>query len=163
MQQQEKWQNLINPILEGTPYELVGVVCAGGTRHATVRIYIDKPGGITIEEIAKLSRQISVVFDVHEPITGAYKLEVSSPGLDRQLFTPLHFQQQIGKLISLKTRMMQENRQNFKGILQDANETQVRLTLEDGVQVTFAYEDIDKAKVEYETSVASHDRGNKDE
>lgn len=146
MQQQTKWQSLIAPILVGTQYELVGVVCSGGTRHATVRIYIDKPGGITIEEVAQLSRQISVLFDVHEPIQGNYTLEVSSPGLDRPLFTPQHFQQQVGQTIWVKTQMMRENRQNFKGVLLDASETQIQLRLEDGVEVTFAYDEIDKAK-----------------
>lgn len=147
MQQQTKWQTLIGPVLEGTEYELVGVSCSGGSRHATVRIYIDKPGGVTIDEVAKLSRQISVIFDVHEPIQGKYTLEVSSPGIDRPLFLPKHFEQQLGKTISVKTRMMQENRQNFKGILQQANETQCQLQLEDGTEVMFAYDDIDKAKV----------------
>lgn len=151
MQQQDKWQTLIGPVLEGTSCELVGVVCGGGTRHATVRVYLDKPEGIPIDELAQLSRKISVVFDVHEPIQGHYTLEVSSPGLDRPLFVPRHFQQQIGKVISVKTRMMRENRQNFKGLLLDASETQIQLTLEDGEQVMFAYEDIDRAKVVYET------------
>lgn len=147
MQQQQKWHALLEPMLTDTPYELVGVTVAGGKKGSVVRIYIDKPGGITIDDISRLSREISVLFDVHEPLTGNYTLEVSSPGLDRPLFAPQHFQAQCGKNIQLKTARMRENRQNFKGTLQDATESQVSLVLEEGETVVFTYEEIEKAKV----------------
>ncbi|MBS0288036.1 MAG: ribosome maturation factor RimP [Proteobacteria bacterium] len=145
MRRQDKWQAIISPILLDTPFELVGVECVGGGKHTIVRIFIDKPGGITIDEIAQLSRQISVVLDVEEPIKGHYTLEVSSPGLERPLFTPLHFKGQIGNKVFIKTSFPVNNRQNFKGVLLSCDESSVQVEV-DGQAFSFNYEDIEKAK-----------------
>lgn len=141
-----KWRAIIDPLLAETDYELVGVECTGGLRHTRVRIYIDKPGGILMEDIVKLTRRFNVVFDVEAPISGAYLLEVSSPGLDRPLYTPVHFQQQIGQKISLKTQSLFEDRQNFKGTLLMADEKQIQVDVE-GKPFTFSYDEIQKARV----------------
>lgn len=146
MRRQEKWQAIISPIIEDTPFELVGVECVGGGKHTVVRVYIDKPGGITIDDIVHLSRQISVVLDVEEPIKGPYTLEVSSPGLERPLFLPAHFMQQIGQKVFVKTSLLIGNRQNFRGILLNANENEIQLEVEKEV-FSFTYEDIEKARV----------------
>jgi len=149
MHKQEKWQAIIGPLVEA-PFELVGVECVGGGKHTTVRVYVDKPGGITIDEIAKLSREISVLLDVETPLHGEYTLEVSSPGLDRPLFKPEHFKRQVGQKISVKAHfaMGKGNRHNFKGILSKVTEEGIQLDVE-GELVSFAFEDIDKAKVIY--------------
>lgn len=146
MQRQEKWQTIIGPILAGTPYELVGVECVGGGKHTVVRVYIDKPGGITLDDIVQLTREMSVVLDVEEPIQGPYTLEVSSPGLDRPLFQPRHFKEKIGEKIYLKVRHSMGNRQNFKGILLSADEKGLQMEV-DGQVFSFTYEDVEKAKV----------------
>lgn len=146
MQSQQKWHAIVGKVLQGTPYEFVGAECSGGSKRTLLRIYIDKPGGITIDDIARVSRELSTVLDVEEPIMGAYTLEVSSPGLHRPLFTPAHFQQQVGQKIALKTVVMHNNRQNFKGVLQKADEETVVLSCEDQL-FSFSYSDIDKAKV----------------
>lgn len=146
MRRQDKWQAIISPMIEDTPYELVGVECMGGGKHTVVRVYIDKPGGITIDDIVQLSRQISVVLDVEEPIKGPYTLEVSSPGIERPLFLPAHFMQQIGQKVYVKTSLLIGNRQNFKGLLLSANEKEIQIEVE-GQVFSFTYEDIDKARV----------------
>ena len=149
MQKQDKWRAIIDPVIAGTPFELVGVECVGGGKHMVVRVYIDKVGGITIEEITDLSKQISVIFDVEDPINGLYTLEVSSPGLDRPLLQPEHFQHQIGKVVSLKARpqeTLEGNRHNFKGTLLSADDKEVKIDVE-GQIFTFAYDDIERAKV----------------
>jgi ribosome maturation factor RimP len=146
MHQQEKWRTIIGSVLVDTQFELVGVECLGGGKHTTVRVYIDKPGGITIDDIVQLTRQINVVLDVEAPIKGPYTLEVSSPGLDRPLFNPNHFKQQIGQKISVRTRFLLENRQNFKGILLQTNDEGIQLDVE-GQLFSLAYEDIEKARV----------------
>jgi len=87
-----------------------------------------------------------VVLDVEEPIKGLYTLEVSSPGLNRPLFTPAHFQAQEGQKVTLRTRTLQNNRQNYKGVLLKADEKGVELECE-GQIYSFSYSDIDKAKV----------------
>ncbi|MBS0289325.1 MAG: ribosome maturation factor RimP [Proteobacteria bacterium] len=154
MRSQDKWQALIGPVLIGTAFELVGVECVGGGKHTVVRIYIDKPGGITIDEIAQLSRQISVIFDVEEPIKGHYTLEVSSPGLERPLFNPSHFKQQLGQKVFVKTNFAIENRLNFKGILRVAHEQGIEIEIDEQM-VSINYEDIVKAKVLPDIKIAS--------
>jgi ribosome maturation factor RimP len=146
MNWQEKWQKVVEPLLVGTPYEFVGVEHSGGSRYPLIRIYIDKPGGITIDDITMLSRQISVVLDVEDIVSGSYTLEVSSPGLDRPLFLPKHFLQQVGQKLLLKTRMAISGRHNFKGNLLKATEDEIELE-SDGQVFTFAYPEIEKARV----------------
>lgn len=146
MRQQDKWQQIINPILENTPYELVGVESAGGGKHALIRIYVDKPGGITIDDIVKLTRDINVVLEVEQPIKGLYTLEVSSPGIERPLFSPQHFKKHVGKKVTIKISHALDNRQNFKGVLQQANDEGIQLE-ENGQLFSFTYTEIDKAKV----------------
>lgn len=143
---QQKWQPIIGKVLKGTSYEFVGVECSGGGRHTVLRVYVDKPGGITIDEIAHISRELSVVLDVEEPIKGPYTLEVSSPGLQRPLFTPAHFQAQVGQKVSIKTQFLRNNRQSFKGVLRRADEKGVVLECDEEL-FSFSYSDIDKAKV----------------
>lgn len=154
MHQQTKWHDLIGPVLQGTPFELVGVECVGGGKHTVVRIYIDKPGGITLDDIVTLSRQISVIFDVEEPIKGHYTLEVSSPGLQRPLFMPAHFQNQVGQIIAVRTSHALGNRQNFKGTLVKADDDGIEMQV-DEQSISFAYNDIDKAKVIPDISIGA--------
>lgn len=146
MHSQQKWQTIVGKVLEGTEFEFVGVEYSGGGKYAVLRVYIDKPGGITIDDISRISRELSLILDVEEPIKGAYTLEVSSPGLQRPLFTPAHFQVQVGQKITLKTRSLQNGRQNYKGVLAKADESGVELECE-GQLFSFSYSDIDKAKV----------------
>jgi len=146
MRHQEKWQAILGPVFEKTPFELVGVEVQTGGKRSVVRIFIDKPGGITIDDISRLTPNISAVLDAQEIIHREYTLEVSSPGLDRPLFLPQHFLQQVGQKIALKTHAPLNNRQNFRGLLQAADENGVALVVEEETY-TFSYSDIDKAKV----------------
>lgn len=146
MRHQEKWEKIVAPVFVGTPFELVGIECVGGGKHTTVRIFIDKPGGISIDEIVDLTRQINIVLEVEEPIKGLYTLEVSSPGLERPLFKSEHFKQQIGQIIALRTRQAIKERQNFKGLLKSADDESIELEI-DGQLFSFSYADIDKARV----------------
>jgi len=79
MAEQEKWGAIIRPLIT-SPFELVSVEWVGKGKHQVLRVYIDKPGGITIDEIVLFTRKINVVLDVENPLPG-YTLEVSSPGI----------------------------------------------------------------------------------
>jgi len=79
--------SVIEPVVTGLGYALVGAEFGQGENGQTLRVYIDKPDGILMEDCAKVSRQLNAVMDVEEPIKSAYLLEVSSPGVDRPLFT----------------------------------------------------------------------------
>jgi len=87
---------LLAPVLEGMGYEFVGVEYHPNGRHSVLRVYIDAEAGITVDDCARVSHQVSGVLDVEDPIPGQYALEVSSPGLDRPLFEAAHYERFVG-------------------------------------------------------------------
>ncbi len=145
MRYDDKWDNILGPILEGTEYELVGVVKSGDGGRSLLRVYLDKPGGITMGDIAKMSREIDVVLSVELEME-RYTLEVSSPGLNRILFKPEHIRQQIGKEIKLKLNTLHNNRRNFVGLLKAATDETVTVIFE-SEEYIFPYTDIDEARL----------------
>ncbi|MBS0389356.1 MAG: ribosome maturation factor RimP, partial [Proteobacteria bacterium] len=88
----EKLIGLVEPLLANLGYELVDLEMSVGHGAGLLRVYIDRAAGVGIEDCEKVSREISALLDVHDPIPGAYRLEVSTPGLDRVLRTPAHFE-----------------------------------------------------------------------
>ncbi len=112
-------------------YELLGVdfLPRGGGR-ALLRVYIDQAEGITLDDCAAVSHQLSGVFDVEDPVAGEYDLEVSSPGLDRPLFTREHYARFRGCRARIRLRTKQDGRRNFEGILGDIQDEVVCLEVE---------------------------------
>ena len=109
---------LLAPVVTGLGYEWVGLELSGGGRHALLRIYIDHPpGGVTVEDCERVSRQISAVLDVEDPIRGQYTLEVSSPGLDRPLFTAAHFERYAGEQVKLQLQVPLDGHRKLAGRL----------------------------------------------
>ncbi len=106
-------------------YELLGIELNQSTHGSILRVYIDKEGGIVVEDCVAVSRQLSAVLDVEDPIKGNYDLEVSSPGLDRPLFTVDQFNKVIGETIKLRLYEKYNNRKRFSGILKAVNEEEV--------------------------------------
>jgi ribosome maturation factor RimP len=130
---------------------------AGGAQGRTLRIFIDKEGGVSIEDCANVSRGLNLLLDVEDPIPGGkYHLEVSSPGMERNLRRPWHFNDAVGKKIWLKLNQPLESfgvtNKKFSAAkqttetLQAADETGVRLELE-GEAALIPYEAIEKAKM----------------
>lgn len=101
-------------------FELVDAELSGGRHHRTLRVYIDGPQGITVDDCASVSRQLSAILDVEDPIPGSYTLEVSSPGLDRPLVTPADFQRFQGAMIKVRMQSALDGRRNFTGRLVEA-------------------------------------------
>jgi ribosome maturation factor RimP len=117
----EKVRGIAAPLAGAEGLELVDVELAGPGGHPTLRLYIDKEGGVSLDDCTSLSRAVSAALDVEDPIDGAYDLEVSSPGLERPLRTPEHFQKFLGQRVRVKTfgpLADCENRRSFPGILQ---------------------------------------------
>lgn len=112
---QDKLNSLIEPAVEAAGFELIGVEFVRAGKHSTLRVYIDHPDGITVDDCADVSHQVSAVMDVEDPISTEYNLEVSSPGMDRPLFKAAHYQAVVGQVVSIRLRVPQENRRNFKG------------------------------------------------
>ncbi|EGQ8088541.1 ribosome maturation factor RimP [Vibrio vulnificus] len=127
-------------------YELVGLEFIRAGEHSTLRIYIDHENGITVEDCAEVSHQVSAVLDVEDPISVAYSLEVSSPGLDRPLFKPAHYEQFIGQEVNVVLKMAVANRRKWKGEIHSVDGEAITLAV-DGQQEEFALSNISKANL----------------
>lgn len=116
---------LLEPVIERQGYELADLELKVGSRDGVLRIFIDKPGGVGLEDCELISRQVSALLDVEDPVPGRYSLEVSSPGLDRKLTKPLHFQRFVGEEVKVETRFPVLGRRRFRGVLQAADEKSI--------------------------------------
>ncbi|MFZ5452377.1 MAG: ribosome maturation factor RimP [Thermodesulfobacteriota bacterium] len=126
---------MIQPLLEAQGAELVDLEFSRSRRGRSVlRLFVDRPeGGITLDEIARCSRLVGGLLDVYDLIPESYHLEVSSPGLTRELKKPGDYQRYIGRLVRVTTRQAKEGRQVFRGILQGLEDNAV--CLQDGESV----------------------------
>jgi ribosome maturation factor RimP len=116
-QLEKKLTDMLVAPVEALDFELVGIEFVRAGKHSTLRVYIDHPDGITVENCADVSHQVSAVLDVEDPISVEYNLEVSSPGMDRPLFKEQHYFNCVGEIISVRLRMPLNDRRNFKGKL----------------------------------------------
>jgi ribosome maturation factor RimP len=133
--------------VEALGFELVDVELAGGGRSPTLRVYIDSPVGITVDDCADVSRQLSAIFDVEDPLPGSYTLEVSSPGLDRPLVKPEDFRKRLGSTVKLKLRRPDETgRRNFTGSLIEVSDNGVVVEV-DKERFDLPYAAIERARL----------------
>lgn len=127
-------------------YELVGLEFVRAGEHSTLRIYIDHENGITVDDCAEVSHQVSAVLDVEDPITVAYNLEVSSPGLERPLFKAAHYEQFIGHEVSIVLKMAVSNRRKWKGLIHSVEGETIHIMV-DAQEELFALSNIAKANL----------------
>ncbi len=139
-------QALLEPTVRGLGYELWGLEFLRQGRRSVLRVFIDSPSGITVEDCATASRQISALLDVEDPIAGEYTLEVSSPGMDRPLFTLEQFRRFTGEEVAVRLRVPQGGRRKFRGLLQAVTADGLVL-LQDGAEVALALSAVDKAQL----------------
>ncbi|CAH0526775.1 ribosome maturation factor RimP [Vibrio hippocampi] len=137
---------LLEAPVEASGYELVGLEFIRAGEHSTLRIFIDHENGITVDDCAEVSRQVSAVMDVEDPITVAYNLEVSSPGLERPLFKSAHYEQFIGHEVSIVLKMAVGNRRKWKGTIQSVDGETVTI-LADGNEEEMVLSNISKANL----------------
>lgn len=142
----ERIRDIVEPVIEALGCQLWGMEFLGQGRHSLLRIYLDKPGGVDIEDCAEVSRQVSAVLDVEDPISTEYTLEVSSPGLDRVLFTLEQCRGYIGSQIKLRLRENFEGRRNFAGLLDAVQDDEVVLVSGEDRYV-FPFELVEKAQL----------------
>jgi ribosome maturation factor RimP len=135
---EQRLTEMLEPAVDATGYELLGVEFVSAGKHSVLRIYIDHPQGITVDDCAEVSYQVSAILDVEDPISTEYNLEVSSPGMERPLFKAAHYEKVIGDEIFLQLRMPVENQRKWKGklialegeiITLEANNKQQRIAL----------------------------------
>jgi ribosome maturation factor RimP len=139
-------REMLEPAVNALGFQLWGIEYTPQGRHSMLRVYIDKDGGISIEDCAQVSRQISSILDVEDPISGEYTLEVSSPGLDRALFTVEQFKEYLGWHISLRLTENFDGRRKFTGQLKTVIDDEIVLIVGDE-EYTIPYELIDKANL----------------
>ncbi len=142
----ERLDALIAPVVSGLGYQLWGVEYVSQGRHTSLRIFIDAEAGISVDDCAAVSRQLGGVFDVEDPIAGEYTLEVSSPGMDRPLFTLAQFAQFVGHQVKVRLRSPFEGRRNFNGLLKAVEEEDVIIEV-DQHEYLLPIDSIDKANV----------------
>lgn len=123
-------QELFEPSVTALGYDFVAVELTGDGSQTIIRIYIDLPGGITVSDCEKVSRQVSAVLDVEDPIPGEYTLEVSSPGMDRPLVKREDFERFTGEEVKIHTAEAVLGRRNFTGRLQGVEENLVLVEMD---------------------------------
>ncbi|MCB7520997.1 ribosome maturation factor RimP [[Clostridium] hylemonae] len=139
---EQKTEEILLPIVEEYGFELVDVeyVKEGSTWY--LRAYIDKPGGINIDDCEKVSRRLSDILDEKDYIDDAYIMEVSSPGLGRPLKKEKDFKRSLGEEVEIRTYRMMDKQKEFFGILKEYDDSTVTIMQEDETFKTFAKSDI---------------------
>jgi ribosome maturation factor RimP len=143
---EEKIQALLQPTVEGLGFKLWGLEHLSQGRHSLLRLYIDAENGVTVDDCAEVSRQVSGVMDVEDPVSGEYTLEVSSPGVDRLLFRPDQYPEYVGEWIELRLRVPFNGRRKFKGTLKGIEGEDVIIQV-DNDEFLLPLSAIDKAQV----------------
>lgn len=145
---------LLSPTVESLGLELLGVEYLPSPGGAVVRLYIDRPGadaadegqGVGIEDCEAVSREVSAQLDVEDPISGNYTLEVSSPGVDRLLFTPAHFQRFLGEQAKVVLKLPQDGRRRLTGRIAAVEGGMIGFEV-DGQPFEVPADNIDKARL----------------
>jgi ribosome maturation factor RimP len=141
-----KLTELIQPLVEDLGYEFVGIDYSSNPKNPVLALYIDKPDGIAVEDCELTSRELAALLDVEDPISGHYVLEVSSPGLDRPLFTTKQFEQFSGQIVKITLFAPLEGRRKFRGEILGVEDGRVKIE-QDGVEVTLEHGNIAKARL----------------
>jgi ribosome maturation factor RimP len=142
----ERVRAVVSPLLDDLGLEVYDVEHAGGT----LRITVDREGGVDLDTIALATRIVSRELDHTDPIPGRYTLEVTSPGLERNLRTPAHFERAVGTVVNVRTHPDVEGERRVRGELIAADGDGVRVKQDDGVERRLRYDEIERARTVFE-------------
>ena len=148
-------RDIVQPILDSLQLELVEIEFGRVGRDAVLRLFIDKDGGVTLDDCTEVSHELSLTLDVEEVIPTHYTLEVSSPGLDRPLKKKEDYIRYTGRLVKLRTYEpfaddAGNKRKTFLGTLEGIHDGSVRMTLKEGQTASIPLERVAKANLEFE-------------
>lgn len=149
----ERVREIASKVVAANEFELVLVETAGTKRDLVVRVYIDKDGGITLDDCSTVSRGIEEVLDTEDFIPAKYVLEVSSPGIERELYSLADFVRFTGKLAKVKTKFEIEGQTSFVGVIESVSGEEI--TLRDRVKgsaIRFDYPVVAKANLKIDLS-----------
>jgi ribosome maturation factor RimP len=146
------WE-LAAPLAEGEGMEIVDIQFRheGSRQGKVLRLYLDKENGPNVDDLARVSRQLGELLDVHDAVEGAYTLEVSSPGINRPLKKREHFERYVGKRIRVRTREMIDGRRSFLGVLEAVSRSQITVKQE-GKVYRIDLSDIERSNYEHDWS-----------
>ena len=142
----EQLRELIEPVVTGLGFELWGLEYLNQGKHSVLKIFIEAEAGIDVDDCASVSRQVSGLLDVEDPLKGKYTLEVSSPGMDRRLFQLAQFEMFKGAKIKVSLRSPFDGKRKFTGLLCGVEDEDVVLRLGEE-EFLFPFADIDRAQV----------------
>jgi len=143
----EELTELLSPIVANMGLECLGVEYSPSRSNSLVRVYIDAADrAVTVDDCEAVSREVSATLDVHDPVPGRYTLEVSSPGLDRPLYTPGQFSRFVGSQAKLETNLAVDGRRRFQGTILKAGDAGIVID-QDGNAVTIGIDNIGKARL----------------
>ncbi len=153
----QRLNEMLQPLVEDLGYEFVGIEYNSNPKHSVLRIYIDAENGVGIKDCEIVSRETAALMDVKDPIKSRYNLEVSSPGLDRPLFTLAHFTEFKGQEVKINLFAPQDGRRKFQGSILVVGENTVSVD-QDGTEVALDFSNIAKARLvpDYDSILAGH-------
>ena len=143
---EQELESLVTPTIESLGCQLWGIEYKPQGRHSTLKIYIDRAEGVTVDDCAEVSNELSALLDVENPIRSAYNLEVSSPGLDRLLFKAEQYAQNIGQKIDLRLNFPFEGQRKFVGQVVNFEDNEVVLRIND-LEFCFPLENVQRARI----------------
>ncbi len=139
---------IVEPVIVGMGYDLWGLECQVSENTARVRIFIDHSGGVTLNDCSRVSHQLSAVLDVEDPVKVPYTLEISSPGINRKLFSIEQMKAAVGNKVKVKTSWPIDDRRNIRGILKDADDERLTILIQEGKEFLVPIEAIKNAKLD---------------
>lgn len=149
----ERVWEIAAPLAAGQGLEVLDIEFRreGGRGGRVLRLYLDKEGGPSVDDLARVSRQLSDLLDVEEGMEGPYTLEVSSPGINRVLKKLEHFQRFVGKRVRVRTREMLQGRKSFLGLLKEVRDSGI-VVAQEGTEFYLPLEGIEEANYEHDWS-----------
>ncbi len=144
----DRLQDIVRPVVEDIGLDFWGLQYQSGSVNAVLRIYIDSPSGINVDDCAKVSRQLSVLLDAEDIIQSGYRLEVSSPGMSRPFFDLPQYASFIGSTVKVKLAMPYEGRRQIKGVINQVDVDSRELAIVEGeTEYVLPYELIEKGQL----------------
>lgn len=147
MERLDRVREIAERVATSEGLELVEVEFLSRGPKAVLRIFLDKPGGITLSDCQMVSEQVGAILDVEDLIEQSYTLEVSSPGLDRKLLKPADYQRFAGRRVKVLLKAPREGRRRFRGKLLGLENETVQVETDEGQVVSIAYDEIAKANL----------------
>ena len=147
MDAREEVRQLAGPLAEEDGYELVDVEQSSLGRHRVIRVFLDKPGGVSLGDCARFSRRLSDCLDMNQIVPGSYHLEVSSPGLERPVRTLEHVQRFAGQRVSLTTHEARDGRRRWEGVLLGPDDGRAGVRIDEGEEQWFEWAEVKSARL----------------